>query len=335
MSNQRDIAASLGLTLATVSRALRNSPLVTSATRKRVHAAAKKLGYVPNPLVATLMEHVRSGRKLTDQGTLGVLTASPGKNAWLQSEVFSTYYRGLEEQALRRGYRTECLFLRQPGMTVAAANRILNARDIRAIIVADPSWPAAFRGFPWHHYAVCRSAWWRRPSPMLDTVVSDHFHNLGMAFTRLQHQGCTRIGLCLHKITSSRWIGAYLFHQSTLPQRRQLPIFQGPSDSCGPEAFLNWYKKWRPDGILSGGIEGWRWMQEIGVTTEQTAFASLNRPHDSPFGGIDENSPLIGAAACDMAINNLMHNELGVPKHAREILIKGGWLDAPLAPRQM
>ncbi|MDF3059106.1 MAG: LacI family transcriptional regulator [Rariglobus sp.] len=327
MPNQRDIAASLGVTLATVSRALRNSPLVAPGTRRRIQEAAQKMGYVTNPLVATLMEHVRTGRHITDQGTIAILTASTSRDEWLSNEVNDSNYRGMRDHAERRGYGTECFYLGQPGMTTVAVDRILQARGIRAVIVADPTWPTLFRGFPWHRYAACRSAWWKRSSTGLDTVVSDHFHNLGVAFARLQRRGCERIGLCLHQTTSSRWIGAYLFHQSTLPPHRQLPVFQGPPGPHAPAAFRSWYETWKPDAILSGGMEGWLWMQETTTTPERIRFASLNRPRNSPFPGIDENSHTIGTAACDVAINHLMHNDLGLPENPREILIKGMWIE--------
>ena len=47
----------------TVSRVLRNFPNVSSATRRRVLSAAKKLEYSPDPHIARLMVRIRSHRR--------------------------------------------------------------------------------------------------------------------------------------------------------------------------------------------------------------------------------------------------------------------------------
>lgn len=60
-ANLKKIAEKVDLSLMTVSRALRNSPLVSPKTRERVIAAAEKLHYRPN----RLMIGVRTGRSQT------------------------------------------------------------------------------------------------------------------------------------------------------------------------------------------------------------------------------------------------------------------------------
>lgn len=58
----RAVARRVGLSLATVSYALRAHPKITLATRDLVSAAAIELGYRPNSRVAGLMAHIRSAR---------------------------------------------------------------------------------------------------------------------------------------------------------------------------------------------------------------------------------------------------------------------------------
>ncbi len=53
----RDIAARAGVSQATVSRALRNSPLVRPETRERVHRIARELNYFVNRNAASLRTH--------------------------------------------------------------------------------------------------------------------------------------------------------------------------------------------------------------------------------------------------------------------------------------
>ncbi|GAB2467177.1 LacI family DNA-binding transcriptional regulator [Jatrophihabitans fulvus] len=82
-----DVARRAGVSIATVSRALRGLPDVASATRDRVLAAAAELDYVASPFAARLA----SGRT----ATVGLVV--PFVNRWFFSEVIATV-----ETTLRR-----------------------------------------------------------------------------------------------------------------------------------------------------------------------------------------------------------------------------------------
>ncbi|MDT4891224.1 MAG: LacI family transcriptional regulator, repressor for deo operon, udp, cdd, tsx, nupC, and nupG [Pseudonocardiales bacterium] len=82
-----DVARNAGVSIATVSRALRDLPDVAPATRERVLAAAAELNYVASPFAARLA----SGRT----ATVGVVV--PFVNRWFFAEVIDTV-----ETALRR-----------------------------------------------------------------------------------------------------------------------------------------------------------------------------------------------------------------------------------------
>jgi LacI family repressor for deo operon, udp, cdd, tsx, nupC, and nupG len=82
-----DVARRAGVSIATVSRALRGLPDVAAATRDRVFAAASELNYVASPFAARLA----SGRT----ATVGLVV--PFVNRWFFAEVISTV-----ETALRR-----------------------------------------------------------------------------------------------------------------------------------------------------------------------------------------------------------------------------------------
>lgn len=58
----RDVAVRAGVTAATVSLALRDSPEISAQTKARVLAAVQELGYRPNPYVQSLMRTRRRGR---------------------------------------------------------------------------------------------------------------------------------------------------------------------------------------------------------------------------------------------------------------------------------
>jgi LacI family transcriptional regulator, repressor for deo operon, udp, cdd, tsx, nupC, and nupG len=80
-----DVARAAGVSTATVSRALRNLPNVSAATRERVRAAASSLGYVASPSAASLA----SGR------TRAIGLISPWVNRWFFANIIDSAERAL------------------------------------------------------------------------------------------------------------------------------------------------------------------------------------------------------------------------------------------------
>lgn len=86
----RDLAVLLGLSSATISRALNNDPLVNKTTQKRVFDLAEKLGYQGNQHAKQL----RNGRS----NTIGCIVPR------LDNYIYSTIVSGLEKAARREDY---------------------------------------------------------------------------------------------------------------------------------------------------------------------------------------------------------------------------------------
>ncbi|MCC3159172.1 LacI family transcriptional regulator [Hymenobacter sp. 15J16-1T3B] len=85
-----DLAAELGLSISTVSRAFNNAPDVSEATKAQVWALADKLGYRPNSLAAAL----RRGRS----NMLGVIVPH------INGAFFPAVVHGIEEVASQAGF---------------------------------------------------------------------------------------------------------------------------------------------------------------------------------------------------------------------------------------
>ena len=86
----KELALELGVTVPTVSRALRDSPRVKLQTRKRIQDLAAKRGYVAN--------HIASGLKTNRSMTLGVLVPRIDESYW--AEILE----GIERGACRKQY---------------------------------------------------------------------------------------------------------------------------------------------------------------------------------------------------------------------------------------
>lgn len=86
----KDIAARLGVSIATVSRALRNSPEIGLEMQQRVKDLAKQLNYRPNPFARSLR---REAPKI-----IGVVVPN------LVTHFYSAVLDGIEEEATKQGY---------------------------------------------------------------------------------------------------------------------------------------------------------------------------------------------------------------------------------------
>ncbi|MDR0534356.1 MAG: LacI family transcriptional regulator [Verrucomicrobiales bacterium] len=91
MATLKDIALSLNLSTMAVSKAMRNAPDISKATKDRVMSEARRLGYIPNQMARSL----RGG----SSGLVGVVVP-------LLSDVYAAkMVQGLEEEASARGYQ--------------------------------------------------------------------------------------------------------------------------------------------------------------------------------------------------------------------------------------
>ena len=72
-ASMQDVARAAGVSLMTVSRALRNAPKVSEATRERVLVCAQKLGYTTDPNLSRMMHAVRGRKRPRSHATIAVV----------------------------------------------------------------------------------------------------------------------------------------------------------------------------------------------------------------------------------------------------------------------
>ena len=86
----KDLASELGVSIATVSRALRNSPEIGREMQQRVKDLAKKLNYRPNPFAQSLRKEAPK--------VIGVVVPN------LVTHYYAAVLDGIEDEARRAGY---------------------------------------------------------------------------------------------------------------------------------------------------------------------------------------------------------------------------------------
>src|SRR2546422_8078672 len=118
-----DVARRAQVSPSTVSRALSASHLVRGATRERVLAAAKELGYQPNPAARSLI----TGKT----GNIGIVVPD------LSNPFYPGVVRGIQLRAHQAGY---AVFLADSNEDTNAEENLVHAmaKQVDGVIVCAP-----------------------------------------------------------------------------------------------------------------------------------------------------------------------------------------------------
>lgn len=126
----KDICRATGFSTATVSRVLNDSPLVIEATRKKVRAALKKMGYQPH--------HAARALKLNRTGMIGVVFPD------FDNGFFSDVLRGVDETASESDVHLLTAFTHGPRDEQDLITRMIRERRVDALILMNLTFPEPF-----------------------------------------------------------------------------------------------------------------------------------------------------------------------------------------------
>jgi len=134
-TTQRDIARVAGVDVSTVSLALSGHRRIPAPTRARIGALAKKLGYRPDPALASIAASRWQGRR----DVKGIVLAFVADNPGSAEPELKLYQQGIIRQAGELGYGVEAFSL-QDYASMTAFWRVISARGIRGIVVGQSRW---------------------------------------------------------------------------------------------------------------------------------------------------------------------------------------------------
>jgi len=335
----RDIADSLGLSTATVSRALRNSPCLPATTRARVRRAARKLGYRADPMLSALAAHRWHRRPVAAGSTLAVLADGSVEGG-----------DGMIERAAAYGYKLETFQIRDYPDARRLAD-VLYARGILGVIVGQIHTPGFCAAFDWSRFvAVACSEGDERPPVHL--VMPNHFRAVQQAWDWAWARGFRRIGLAIFDQPSALDFhdrcAAFLERQQRLPATQRIPVLAvkpwvakdaapRPGRIRYGEALRQiraWKRQERPDIVL-GFNSVFRWLlHDAGWCAPRwNAFIHLWIPSpDSAATGLRLYPDELGRRTVDW-LDSLLHaGERGEPRHPSTMSVDFEWQDGTAAP---
>lgn len=333
------VALAAQVSVSTASRALRNDPKISRATRARVQAVAARLHYRPNPYLSVLMTHLRQTRPTLAPATLVWLDRSPDPQAWRRNHIQAGFYQGGHARAEALGFRLERLACADPRMSRARLTDVLRARGIHGILCSADRPDVALLGFPIDvsTFAVA-SVGCRFVTPDLHFSMNDQFATAALGCRRLWELGYRRIGLLtsrrLEAIVDHRFIGGYMAAWDQLAPGQPPSVFD--YDAGTPQRLAEWVQRQRLDALLAAGQEdacayvrtaGWRVPQDLAVAVLDW------HPGLSGRAGVCQNHARVGAAAVDLVVRQIHANEFGAPAFAQGVLVESEWREGESAPR--
>ena len=330
-TTMQDLADAAGVSRSTVSRALQNDRRLSEATRKRIKRLAASMGYRPNPLVSTLMTHLRATRTADYSGTLAFITSDLMHEQPGVAPSWKRLFGGARQRAAQFGYKLEEFWLNEPGLTPQRARAILRARGIHGLIIAPAPSPRHHLELDCRDFAVATIGYsvWR---PVYHIATNHQTRSMHLALQNLQQRGYKRIGLAMDRLQDERtdlnWSGAFLAFQQDLPHDSQMPILR--NTEWNESSFGNWIRKVHPDAVISVYASTPEWLRHLNLRIPQDiGFVTLDREAMPDCAGIDQNSELMAAAAVDLVLGQLQRNERGIPPFPKVVMVEGKWVDGP------
>lgn len=335
----RDIARAAGLHPSTVSRALRNHPGIPAATCDRVREIAAKLGYTPDPMLASLNAYRRSAHPVAYQATLAWVTNASTRHGWSSNRTIALFHEGARDRAREFGYKLEIFWLREPGMSLPRTMQVLKTRGIQGLLLAPQPQPGTRLELDWSEFSAV-SFGYTLVFPPLHMVTANHFRAAGAMLRNLHARGYRRVGLALSATTDEQvdhaWIGGYLVEQQLLFPGAKIPPFVKEVTAANEPAFWAWYKRYCPEVIVAHDRTFLQFLRKRGLNVpHDVGMAFFHLAEDAGReAGIFEHPLTVGAAAADLLIAMLNRNEKGIPETQQRILIEGVWRDGPtILPR--
>ncbi len=330
----RDIARKLGVSHTTVSRALQDAPRFSKELRERVRTTAAEMGYRPDPMLSALQQYRRSRSKLPVTAALAWINQWPDPKQLRSYHEFDLYWKGAAQEADRSGFRLDEFIINQE-MSPARVEKILLTRNIRGILIpprgnATLNW----EGFHWENFCVVRFGH-SVQNPRTHLVTSDQVTDGMIAVENIWKKGYRRIGLVISDRAHTRFSAGYFFRQRAWPVEQRVPALELPElNTAGEVAHLRaWLEQHQPDAILTDLKSVPAWLKQLGKRVPQDiGLATLSVLDGGIDAGIDQNSAEIGRAAVQLLISLINHNECGIPKICRELLVEGSWADGKTLP---
>ncbi len=326
----RQIAREAGVAVSTVSKALRNDRSIPEERCLQIQAVAKRLGYRPNPMVATLMAQLHHHRRRSDPHNIAWIDFWPPKTREPAAIDPAPILSGARERAQELGYGLEIYSGAEYGMDPERLRRTLMVCGHWGVII--PPVPEAAKRLALDLRGLAAvTIGTSLHEPVMHRVSPNHFQGCALAFERLREMNYRRIGLLLSSFMDERvegkWLGAFLASQQRLPKKEHV----APLIHTKKEMFSRWLSAEKPDVILRAERFEWESTPGRKPVSQPPTFWLMPQGRELGLGYLDYHPEQLGRVAMDTVIAQIHRNESGSPSVPQSILIDAS-LGSPSNP---
>lgn len=307
----KDIAAELGISVATVSRALKDSPMISKQRREMIQKFAREHDFRPNAVAESLRQS-----RTRSQRIIGVIVPE------LKHFFFSAVLSGIEEEAAKHGYLVIAAQSQESYEREVAICDMMITNRICGIIVSQAKNTHKYDHFTKLQNENIPLVFCDRICTGIDAsrVVVDDYHGAFTAVKHLIETGCRRIAFCgssvkleIMKNRLNGYRDALLQHNMEIDESLILECDnRSMSEQVIPQVLA---RPDRPDGFFAinddtavGVIHvakqcGLRVPEDVsvcGFTNGERALAC-----DPMLTTIDQRGPELGKQAADILISQV------------------------------
>ncbi len=302
----KDIAEKLGLSVSTVSRALKDHPDISLKTRQAVKELAQLLGYKPNRIALNL--------KNSKTNTIGLLVPET------QHYFFSTIINGIEEVAYENNYNVMVFQSNESYMREVLNTQALLSNRVDGVLASFAKETQDFSHFQQIIDNEIPLVFFDRINKDLhaDTVAVDDYHGAFNAVSHLIERGCRRIAIYSapqHLLIGQNRLKGYkdALEKHNLQYTKDLVYSCDTYDDSIKISRSILKKKDRPDGIFTVND-----MTALG-TMKTARQLMINVPEELKIVGF-ENS--LSSSICDPELTTVDQFGFEMGKAATKILLK-------------
>lgn len=336
------IAKVAGVSVSTASRALRNHPGTAAETCERVQAIARDLGYQMNPLMTSMMKHVRKGVVRPFQGTIAYIHGLPSEEINAHT-VIGQFTAGAQRSCEALGLKMELHWLATGKRVLSRLNDVLHNRGIEGVII-QPNQRGNYHlfdetSFSFERYAVI-SLGSICYQPELHAVLNDQFHSGVLIARELYALGYRRIGSCLtHRVnalTGSRFLAGMDYGVRQCGGDVSFSYcdedLEKDDVALNERAFEEWFEREKPEVVVTletPKFSAYGRLQAMGLKAPaEVGYVSLDCfLSDVPdVSGIDQRHAEVGARAVEVLLSELQNNRLGPPESVQCTMIRSRWV---------
>ena len=327
----KDIAKVAGVSVMSVSRALRSQYGNSPATRDRIVRIAEKMGYRPNPMVSALMSGRASRSKRQTTTNLAMLQLGVSRD-------LKGFEDGVVERSRMLGYSLDTFAHEPHQITDHRLRSILIHRGIRGIIVM-PAFLAPYKlDFNFSGFAAAAIGF-SVPHPRLPRVISDAYHRVLDASRTLYQRGYRRLGLVYcddenrrfdYSLTAGLKVSSLAVASDLKSHALSVPVsHDGVTLSRKiQQKMADWIRQHEIEVIISQMDDVYPSLLHLGFSIpKDIGYLHLHRSNDPAIACMDQLCYQTGAKAVDVVSAMMHRNEYELPQFPSIISTPSCWID--------